>query len=79
MPSNATPICSIDGCDGRAHARGLCQKHYKRLRKYGDVSFMRWQSVTPEMRFWEKVEKTDTCWFWKASGHPNPATDRSVG
>jgi len=24
----------------------------------------RWAGLTPEMRFWQKVEKTDGCWFW---------------
>lgn len=24
----------------------------------------RWPDITPEERFWLKVEKTDTCWLW---------------
>lgn len=30
-------VCSVDGCIGLVHARGWCQKHYRRIRKYGVV------------------------------------------
>ena len=30
--------CSMAGCDGRRLAKGLCGRHYQRLRKYGDPS-----------------------------------------
>ncbi|MGH3998062.1 MAG: hypothetical protein ACRDTJ_11435 [Pseudonocardiaceae bacterium] len=33
--SMAKRTCSVDGCDGAHEARGLCGKHYQRLRKYG--------------------------------------------
>ena len=29
--------CSIESCDRNAYARELCQPHYKRLRRHGDV------------------------------------------
>ena len=29
-------MCSVDGCDGRVFGHGLCNKHYKKVRKYGD-------------------------------------------
>jgi hypothetical protein len=29
-------MCSIDGCEGKAIARGLCPKHYARQRRNGD-------------------------------------------
>ena len=28
-------------------------------------------STSAEERFWEKVEKTDTCWNWKRAAHPS--------
>lgn len=38
---NATPFpgdpCSVTGCLNSARTRGLCNGHYKRLRKHGDV------------------------------------------
>lgn len=29
--------CSVESCDRTVYARGLCQPHYKRLRRHGDV------------------------------------------
>lgn len=29
--------CSIESCDRNAYARELCQPHYRRLRRHGDV------------------------------------------
>lgn len=29
--------CSVEGCDGRYLAKGLCSKHYQRLTKRGDL------------------------------------------
>lgn len=36
-------VCSVDGCDGVCKARGLCSKHYQRLRNHG--------SPTAEVQF----------------------------
>lgn len=65
--------CSVDGCDRRFYARGLCQMHYKRV--------WRGSPLNPEMparsqartedRFWAKVRKTPTCWMW--TGRPTSA------
>ncbi len=30
-------ICSVEGCGRDARARGLCQTHYKHLRKHGET------------------------------------------
>ena len=29
-------VCTAEGCDDRARARGWCNKHYLRLRRFGD-------------------------------------------
>jgi hypothetical protein len=30
-------MCGIDGCEGKAVAKGLCAKHYARLRRHGNA------------------------------------------
>jgi hypothetical protein len=38
MSDEATePTCSVDGCEGRPHARGWCDTHYRRWRRKGSV------------------------------------------
>ena len=34
-------ICTVDDCGRPLLARGLCQAHYDRLRRYGDVNLVR--------------------------------------
>jgi hypothetical protein len=31
-------ICSVEGCNGKYHAKGYCVKHYNQVRRYGYVS-----------------------------------------
>lgn len=31
-----TPTCSVDGCDNPHSARGWCNKHYQRAKRWGD-------------------------------------------
>lgn len=35
--SGKSRICTVEGCGRPARARGLCQTHYKHLRKYGST------------------------------------------
>lgn len=30
------PVCKIDGCDKGSYLKGMCSKHYQRVKKYGD-------------------------------------------
>ena len=55
--------CSVDGCEKGVNARGMCSNHYQLSKRYGDPLYKR---PTPEERFWQSIEKTDTCWLWKA-------------
>lgn len=58
-------VCSVDQHEtpGRLK-RGLCEKHYQRLRSYGRTSSPR--DLTLEQRFWSKVKVAgpDECWEW---------------
>jgi hypothetical protein len=64
--------CSVEGCDqqvGDKGARGWCPRCYKRWKKWGDptaVKFLgRWANI--EERFWFFVDRRgpDECWPWK--------------
>ena len=59
----AKRTCSIEDCDRTHQARGLCERHYRRLRITGTTSLRR----TAESRFWEKVDRTGDCWLWIAT------------
>lgn len=56
--------CTYLGCDGKYHARGLCNKHWIRERRAGRLA-----PRTLKQRFHEKYEVCpDTgCWLWTAS------------
>jgi hypothetical protein len=58
-------ICSVEGCEGKYEARGLCKKHYERLKKHGSIEL---SNPTLEERFWGKVKRSegDKCWEWTA-------------
>lgn len=62
-------ICSVEGCDLKVQARGVCNPHYKRLRRAGELELL--PKLTERERFWAKVNKTETCWLWTATndGH----------
>ena len=59
--------CSVTDCGTKVLAKGLCPRHYHRLRNTGstDAPIRR----TPEQRFWAKVRKTKTCWLWTGPRH----------
>lgn len=58
----------IPDCTKKQLARGWCSKHYWRWSRNGSpLKASRDMSLTPEQRFWNKVQKTETCWVWK--GH----------
>ena len=55
-------VCSVEGCDAPARARGWCNKHLLRWRRHGDPSR---QPVTALDRFWQNVVKRSSgCWTW---------------
>lgn len=63
----------ISGCGKKHFGRGWCQMHYERWRVHGDPEAIlkRYVDATDDVRFWAKVEKTDTCWLWTAKLQEN--------
>ena len=59
--------CSIEGCDGLASSRGLCGKHYHRWQRHGDPLKTLYVMDSLEERFWQYVEKTESCWLWTSN------------
>lgn len=71
--------CIIDdgkgSCGRPAVAQDLCGRHYQRLKKWGDPTVTKLnRDLTPEERFWPKVDKNGPppdydpslgpCWLW---------------
>jgi hypothetical protein len=65
-PKNAPKptVCAEPGCERPVYKRTICRPHYRKWLK--DPAVERPSQRTPEQRFWEKVEKTSTCWLWTA-------------
>ncbi len=66
LPGVAANPCKVEGCPNLARNQGLCGRHYARFKRHGDPHFD--PVLTPEERFWSKVEKTglteDACWIY---------------
>lgn len=65
-----SPICSVDGCEGKRRTKGMCNMHYQRFWQYGDPSVVLAPVGLPvSERFWPKVQKgkPDECWMWQAA------------
>ena len=67
-------MCAVAGCLQRSLARGLCTKHYQRVRNRGTTEphpdRRNWYGP-PEGRFWPHVNKTGSCWLWEGRRTPN--------
>ncbi len=60
--------CSTQDCTSPAVARGWCKPHYQRWWRHGTPLAGRLPQTEPAaVRFWTKVEFTDTCWLWTAN------------
>jgi len=63
-------ICTVEGCDRKLFAKGMCLRHYMRLRRTGKLTTTRYTGD-----FWKKVAQGSSteCWPWlgfrKRSGH----------
>lgn len=61
--------CSSSNCSRPYKAKGLCSMHYKRLWRNG--STLKVKGGDPEIRFWAKVNKTESCWIWTGTMQQN--------
>lgn len=59
-------VCSVDGCEAQAVARGWCPKHWWRWRHYGSTRAPFDRDRSLEERFWDKVDRSGACWLWTA-------------
>lgn len=57
--------CDFPECEKKHQAKGLCVGHYTQLLKGKPLTPIGNRPILD--RFWEKVEKTDTCWNWTAA------------
>ena len=60
------PRCSIPECARAYYAKGYCEMHWRRNRKYGTPHGGDTTHAAPEERFWRRVDiRTHTeCWTW---------------
>ena len=58
-------VCSGEDCEGKREAKGLCGKHYQRLKRLGSTTSPP-QSLPLAQRLLAKVNKTGVCWKWTA-------------
>jgi len=66
-PAKSQPDeCLVDGCATKPLARSYCNKHYQRLTKHGDVNVNHRDRPLAD-RFWEKVDKSGSCWLWTSA------------
>ena len=59
--------CKQDGCVRGVHTAGYCKAHYTRHLLGRDMNAPHRSDVSPEDRFWVKVDKTGDCWLWTAT------------
>lgn len=63
-------ICNVNKCTKKSHGLGLCNAHYKRFKKYGDVNHLeqkrKYQTI--EERFVNSFTKVNnSCWIWNGA------------
>ena len=68
-------ICKLDKCNNTAHAKALCQKHYRRVQRNGKIvpksGFKKDSDLSPLEKFelsFEPVTESG-CWIWKGAGN----------
>jgi hypothetical protein len=72
MESDFGGLCCIKGCDSKVLAVGLCNKHWRRNKRFGSPVLVNRTSgffigKTAEERYFAQVIKADGCWGWQSS------------
>lgn len=59
--------CSFAGCTKPRRSMNLCQGHYRQMRKGKPLAPLGVSrcKIPDEVRFWNKVCKSDGCWVWQ--------------
>lgn len=63
--------CSVEGCGARVRGRGLCNRHYLRVKRHGHTGLTRRAKSDEErlVAMWNKVEKRASgCWVYTGGG-----------
>ena len=62
------PTCSIPECPKPVAQNGWCGMHYQRWYRRGNPGLAQVERfrMQPEAKFWNSVERTTTCWLWRA-------------
>ena len=63
--------CSFDGCTKPCRTLGLCDSHYWQHRQGKDLKPLGGQHLSLEERFWQKVDKSGSCWVWTGATFPD--------
>jgi len=61
-------VCSAGDCSRPVLAKALCGLHYSRVRLTGSPHRRR---LTPDERFWPKVDRGGACWLWTGALYVN--------
>lgn len=62
--------CAVLHCSDAPYGHGFCRLHWARWRRHPEDTRAE-REIPLEERFWEKVQKTDSCWNWTGSRNPD--------
>jgi hypothetical protein len=63
--------CFIENCEDQVVAKGMCNRHYLRHKRSGTTKDNGNSHASLSVRFFRKVDKTETCWVWTGNTSRN--------